>query len=429
MLSTLTINDPLLQNSIVYAENILQSISQDSNSFYDIISRSFGTIYNPILAEAIRSQWASGDFSNLPSIQVLSSGMNGVAAYGSSTNTIYIDQNFLNSNQPDLLNTVLLEEIGHFLYDQSQGSSTGETGAIFSYLAQGIDLSDQQIAALQATDNTGTITLNGVEIPVDYAATVSFQSAVNYSTGTNPRSVTTGDFNADGKLDLAVANYSSSTVSILLGNGNGTFQSAANYSTGNGPFSVTTGDFNADGKLDLATANYTSSTVSILLGNGNGTFNSAVNYSTGTRPYSVTTGDFNADGKLDLAVVNKGSSTAFILLNSTTVSNILNFNNAVNYSTGTNPESVTTGDFNADGKLDLAVANNGSNTVSILLGNGNGTFNSAVNYSTGNGPVSVTTGDFNADGKLDLAVANFNSATASIAIARAIRTQDSRRIP
>ena len=128
-------SDTLLNNNIVYAENILQSISQDSNSFYDILARSFGSNYDPALAESIRNQWASGDFSNLPSIEVLSSGMNGVAAYATSTNTIYLDQGFLDSNQPYLLNTVLLEEIGHFLNNQIQANSTGETGAIFLFLS------------------------------------------------------------------------------------------------------------------------------------------------------------------------------------------------------------------------------------------------------------------------------------------------------
>jgi len=117
-------SDTLIQNSVVYAENILQSLSQNSDTFYNLLINSFGSNYDPVVAESIRSQWASGDFSNLPSIQVLSSGLNGVAAYAYSTNIIYIDQNFLNSNQPDLLNTVLLEEIGHFLNNQIQANST-----------------------------------------------------------------------------------------------------------------------------------------------------------------------------------------------------------------------------------------------------------------------------------------------------------------
>ena len=90
--------------------------------------------------------------------------------------------------------------------------------------------------------------------------------------GSNPDSVTAGDFNGDGYIDLAVANYCSNTVSILLNNGNGTFTQSSTPSVGSDPYSVTAGDFNGDGLLDLAVANYCSNTVSILLNNGNGTF-------------------------------------------------------------------------------------------------------------------------------------------------------------
>jgi uncharacterized repeat protein (TIGR01451 family) len=111
-----------------------------------------------------------------------------------------------------------------------------------------------------------------------------------------------GDFNGDGKADLAVANGGSDNVSILLGNGNGTFQAAVNYNV-HGPRSVAVGDFNGDGKPDLAVAN-AFGTVSILAGNGNGTFAEAVNYGAGSDPISVAIGDFNGDGKPDLAVAN-----------------------------------------------------------------------------------------------------------------------------
>ena len=84
---------------------------------------------------------------------------------------------------------------------------------------------------------------------------LSFSPAVSYPVGVNPQAVVTGDFNGDGRLDLAVANSSSNTVSILLGNANGTFQAAQNFATGVGPNSLAVGDFNKDGKLDLVTAN------------------------------------------------------------------------------------------------------------------------------------------------------------------------------
>ena len=250
----------------------------------------------------------------------------------------------------------------------------------------------------------------------------TFAAKVDYGTGTNPQSVTTGDFNGDGKLDLAVVNsYNSTggkTVSVLLGNGNGTFAAKVDYSVGNSPVSVTTGDFNGDGKLDLAVANSYDATggntVSVLLGNGNGTFAAKVDYATGHFPYSVTVGDFNGDGKMDLAVANRTSNTVSILIGNGNGT----FATKVDYGTGTNPASVTTGDFNGDGVLDLAAVNSyngtGGNTVSVLLGNGNGTFAAKVDYGVGTAPISATTGDFNGDGKLDLAVANYSGYNVSV---------------
>src|SRR5262249_39062652 len=97
---------------------------------------------------------------------------------------------------------------------------------------------------------------------------VSFASPVNFDAGNNPHSVAVGDFNGDGKQDLAVANRVSDNVSILLGDGAGSFSGPTNFGAGSGPYSVAVGDFNGDGKQDLAVANYFSNNVSILLGNG-----------------------------------------------------------------------------------------------------------------------------------------------------------------
>ncbi len=130
---------------------------------------------------------------------------------------------------------------------------------------------------------------------------------------TSAYSVAVGDFNGDGKLDLATANYGSNNVSILLGNGDGTFQAAVNYGAGSYPISITVGDFNGDGKLDLATANYGSNNISILLGKGDGTFQTAANYGVGSYPISIAVGNFNGDGKLDLAVANVSSNNVSIL--------------------------------------------------------------------------------------------------------------------
>ncbi|MEI6379262.1 MAG: hypothetical protein WCO81_00015 [Cyanobacteriota bacterium ELA615] len=155
--------DPLLQSGVVYAENVLQSLSQDSNSFYNVLQQSFGSTYDATIAENLRTAWASGDFSQLPQIVVLSTGMdNALGAYAPSTNTIYINQSLIDGSQSaDFINNVLLEEIGHGINNITNANSTGETGAIFSTLAQGGTLTSDQIADYQAESDWGTITVDG----------------------------------------------------------------------------------------------------------------------------------------------------------------------------------------------------------------------------------------------------------------------------
>jgi hypothetical protein len=245
----------------------------------------------------------------------------------------------------------------------------------------------------------------------------TFGTAANFSTGTSPRSVAVGDFNGDGKLDLAVANSGSSNVSILLGNGDGTFGAATNFAAGTTPYSVVIKDVNNDGKLDLVVID-NAGNVSILHGNGTGSFGTATTYAAGTSPYAAAVGDLNRDGKLDIAVANSGSSNVSVLTNTTpfTSSGSVAFSDATNFATtGLNPKPVVAGDFNGDGKLDLAVANTASNSVSVLPGTGNGSFGAATTFSVGGSdPEALAIGDFNRDGKLDIAVANYGSGTVSI---------------
>ena len=247
-------------------------------------------------------------------------------------------------------------------------------------------------------------------------AQASFATAGTYLAGIGPAYIAVTDFNGDGKRDLAVANFNSDNISILLGNGDGTFGAAVNYGAGIRPSSLALADFNGDGKVDLAATNTgfdpASGTISILLGNGDGTFQAAVNYAngTGSGPGSVAAADFNADGKLDLAVANEASNNLSILLGNGDGT----FQGAVNLASGNGPHSVAIGDFNGDGKPDLAVAVFGPGSVFIRLGNGDGTFQSVTSYAAGDGPTSVAIADFNGDGKLDLAVVNNVSGNVSI---------------
>ena len=195
-----------------------------------------------------------------------------------------------------------------------------------------------------------------------------FAAPLSFDTGLNPQSVAIGDLTGDGKPDLVVANTNSNTVSVLLGNGNGSFGPKTDYATGSYPQSVAIGDLNGDGKPDLVTANYYSSTVSVLLGNGDGTFVPKADYATGTGPYSVAIGDLNGDRKPDLVAANSTTNTASVLLGNGDGS----FGAKTDYGTGFYPVSVAIGDVNADGKPDLVVANSTSQTVSVLLNAGGG---------------------------------------------------------
>ena len=215
------------------------------------------------------------------------------------------------------------------------------------------------------------------------------------------------DFNQDGVLDL-VAGSSGSSVYVRLGLGNGAFGAAEIYYTGSWALHVTVADFNTDTILDLAVANENSNTVSILMGNANGTFATAINYPVGywgNGPTSVAAGDIDGDGDLDMGVVARD---AYLFRNTgggtfTLIETILSTSTAIQFT-----------DLNVDGKPDL-ILNNGNSypsvgTVSVNLGNGDGTFYSWTRYwSTGMGSESQVVVDFNKDGLLDIATANDGS--------------------
>ncbi len=283
-------------------------------------------------------------------------------------------------------------------------------------------VSDKQLTAavpdsLVAAVGLGSITVvnptpggrvsNVFYFPVaSFETTTSFPTTPNSSVtvGTTPQGIITADFNGDGKLDLAVANSGSNTVSVLLGNGDGTFTTKSTPAAGAGANWVVAGDFNEDGILDLAISDLNANTVSVLLGNGDGTFTLKSSAATGSHPVAITTGDFNGDGHLDLAVSNSGAATVTVLLGDGTGL----FTTSSTPAVGSTPQVIVAGDFNEDGILDLAVSNEESNTVSVLLGTGNGTFQSQATISTGGTgfPIGLIAADLEGTHHLDLAAVN-----------------------
>jgi Bacterial Ig-like domain (group 3)/FG-GAP-like repeat/FG-GAP repeat len=264
------------------------------------------------------------------------------------------------------------------------------------------------VSFLDMSDSSGLL---GMAALTPGTASLVLTAALTQVTGKIPVNVVTADFNGDGHDDVAVLNYADSSITVLLGNGDGTFNAAPVTYTGSGPAGLVVGDWNGDGKPDLATTNDAVDTVSVLLGNGDGTFTATVaSPATGLAPSGLATGDFNGDGNADLAVSNYGADTVTILLGHGDGS----FSAAaVNPATGHSPSDITIADFNGDGKADAAVTNFSGQTVTILLGNGDGTF-TASTAPAGSEPYLLVSGDFNGDGKPDLAISNYLSASLSI---------------
>src|SRR5271155_149785 len=254
--------------------------------------------------------------------------------------------------------------------------------------------------------------------------TFTVEPLLTLPSGAGPTAIAVGDFNDDGFADLAVVNKNANTVSIFLGNGDETFQTPTTITTGNAPTSIVAQAFNpnAPAIIDLAVTNSTDNTLQIFLGDGKGAFTNGVTYNTGVTPVFVASADVNLDGNLDLLVADSGAATTTntvgnsvsVFLGNGDGTFILPGGARLDFPAGTTPTSFVIAHFNDDGIPDLLVTASGDNAAALMLGASGGFFNGPIEVPVGTTPDSVATADFNGDGLPDVVITNFGSNTASI---------------
>jgi hypothetical protein len=280
-------------------------------------------------------------------------------------------------------------------YDFCQGSEAVSAGVVSAdFNGDGIP----DLAAVCHADGSVGIFLGNGDGTFTQSGSISSPEGYNAP----PEDIVAGDFNGDGIPDLAVT--FGAAVAIFLGNGDGTFTLISIENCGHSSSNsnaIAVADFNQDGILDLAVAGGDGGSLTIFLGNGDGTFTYMASPPTGNDPTGIAEGDFNGDGIPDLAVTNAGDDTVTILIGNGDGT----FRPApVSPSTGSYPQGIVAADFTGGGTPDLAVANTSSQTLTILIGNGDGTFTPAAESPAAADPYSVVVADFNGDGVPDLAV-------------------------
>lgn len=237
----------------------------------------------------------------------------------------------------------------------------------------------------------------------------SFEAGADYRVGNNPVSILVADLKGNGGADLITANSAANTFSVLMGRGDGSFKAAVDFGAGNSPIAVAAGDFDHDGHADLAILNAGDKSISVPLGHGDGTFRAALSYPTGLEQKSIAAGDLTGHGLTDLVVTNycggdeacKGRGTATVMLAETNGGYKL----GSTYELGLGPVAAALANVKGTKNLDLVAVNRGDKTLMVMAGKGNGKFGAVETYALSASPRAVFAGDFNGDGRPDLAIA------------------------
>jgi Flp pilus assembly secretin CpaC len=309
---------------------------------------------------------------------------------------------------------------GTFLAPTTVPVGAGPTWISTGFFNTKADTSNTVVDLAVANQTAGTVSIlhgNG-------DGTFTVEPALALPNGAGPTAIAVGDFNDDGFADLAVVNKNANTVSIFLGNGDETFQAPTTLVTGNAPTSIVAEAFNpnAPAIIDLAVTNSTDNTLQIFLGNGKGAFTNGVTYNTGVTPVYVASADLDLDGNLDLAIADSGAATSAnsvgnsisVFLGNGDGTFIKPGGTRTDFAAGTTPTSFVIADFNDDGIPDLLVTASGDDAAGLLIGASGGFFNAPIEVPVGTTPDSIATADFNGDGLPDAAISNFGSNTASV---------------
>jgi len=378
-------------------------------------------MFNPIFSP-VKTSITSADFATKQDF-----------ATGTGTNSIALGDldgdnkiDMVSSNQTNNNISVLrnISSTASINFNTKQDFTTGSTP--FGVVIFDLD-GDGKLEIVVANLGSGSIS---VFRNTSTIGSISFATKVDFTVGNSPRSITVGDVDLDGKMDIAVTNQNVNTVSLLRNTssiGNINFATKIEFSTGTRPTCAIFNDIDGDLKTDLIVANQNSNNVSIFRNTstiGNISFSTKIDIAANTGAIAVSGGDIDGDNKIDLVVANLSSNNIAILKNTSTIGAI-SFDPKLNFSTGLNPISISIGDIDGNRKPDISVANYGTNanSVSFFVNNTNSStisLGSKVDFPTGSTPTSVAVADINGDNRLDILTANNGSGVNTISVLRNI---------